>query len=36
MVLVISCVEETDKWCWLSVVSKRLINGAGYQLSPTE
>ena len=32
--LVISCVQEGDKGCWLSVVSKRVIKDAGYQLCP--
>ena len=32
--LVISCVQERDKGCWLSVGPKRVINGGGYQLCP--
>ena len=32
--LVISCVQERDKGCLLSVVSKRVIKDAGYQLWP--
>ena len=32
--LVISCVQEGDKGCWLSVVSRRVIKDAGYQLCP--
>ena len=34
--LFISCVKERDKGCWLSVVPKGVINGAGYQLCPRE
>ena len=32
--LFISCVQESDKGCCLSVVSKRGIKDAGYQLYP--
>ena len=32
--LVICYIQESDNGCWLSVVSKRVINGAGYQLCP--
>ena len=34
--LVISCVQEGDKGCWLSVVPKRVIKYAGYQLCSGE
>ena len=34
--LVISCAQESDKRWWLSVVSKRVIKDAGYQLCPRE
>ena len=34
--LVISCVQESDKGCWLSVVSRRVIKDAGYQLCSGE
>ena len=34
--LVIRCVQESDKGCWLSVVSKRVIKDASYQLCPGE
>ena len=34
--LVVNYVQEGDKGCWLSVVSKRLIKDAGYQLCSRE
>ena len=34
--LVISRVQVSDKGCWLSVVSKRVIKDAGYQLCTRE
>ena len=34
--LVISYVQEVDKGCWLSVVTKRVIKDAGYQSCPSE
>ena len=34
--LVISYLQEGDKECWLSVMSKRVTKDAGYQLSPRE
>ena len=34
--LVISYVQVSDKECWLSVVSKKVTNNAGYQLCPRE
>ena len=34
--LVISYAQESDKGCWLSVVSKRVIKDAVYQLCQRE
>ena len=34
--LVISSIQVSDKGCWLSVVSKRVIKDAGYQMCPRE